>query len=406
MIKYCAACGFDSLLNFFDFGFIPVCDDFRLEECESLNLRRVPLSTSLCGNCFHFELNHKEDCRDLYSNYLYRSSHSSDLDSHFTNYVNYLKGLFPKGFSSPTASVLDVGCNDGILLRKIGETFGVTDLYGVDPSPACLEVGNNIKAFQDFFSFDFIRRENFSQKFELIVSNNTFANIEDISIFFSCLKNCLSKDGVLIIETGYGPLTLINEVWDMVNHEHYHYFSLKSLEALAYRNNMRLVDASIVETKGGSIRAVFCNFDSKAKVGGCKFASLATMEKLMFRFPKTVIERINHRLNVLRANAQELLRSYSDLALIGASAGGTILVHLLGFDKTKVVLLDDNVSRHGRYLPGTSIRVRPFDDVENFENLVVINLAWRFNEDILKRHPKLRECKALLLGNTLTKAFE
>jgi methylation protein EvaC len=405
MIKHCSACGFDSLVDFFNLGFIPVCDDFRLDEHESLNLRRVPLSTLLCRNCFHFELNHKEDCRDLYSNYLYRSSHSSDLDSHFTNYVNYLKSLFPAGLSSLSAPVLDVGCNDGILLRKIGEIFGATELYGVDPSPACLEVGNNIRVFQDFFSSDLIRRENFAQKFELIVSNNTFANIEDITTFFSCLKNCLSKDGFLIIETGYGPLTLINEVWDMVNHEHYHYFSLKSLEALAYRNNMRLVDASIVETKGGSIRAVFCNFNSKANVRMSEFGSLATLERLMFRFPNVIIERINYRLQALRADAQALLRSHSDLALIGASAGGTILVHLLGFDKTKVILLDDNASRHGRYLPGTSIRVRPFDDVVNFENLVIINLAWRFSEDILERHPKLRECESLLLGNTLAQAF-
>ena len=48
----------------------------------------------------------------------------------------------------PSARVLDIGCNDGTLLKVYPEYF---EKYGVDPSDVAQEVGDGITVIQDLF---------------------------------------------------------------------------------------------------------------------------------------------------------------------------------------------------------------------------------------------------------------
>ena len=59
--------------------------------------------------------------------------------------------------------------------------------------------------------------------------NNCLANIRDLHSFARNVFKLLEDDGILSIETGYLPLQATNRAIEMINHEHYHYFSLRSI---------------------------------------------------------------------------------------------------------------------------------------------------------------------------------
>src|SRR5258708_27075866 len=71
-----------------------------------------------------------------------------------------------------SAAVLDIGCNDGTLLKCYPRSFR---RVGVDPSDLVLEVGGEVEVVQDFFP---------SARFREFVEPNGFDVITSIAMFY------------------------------------------------------------------------------------------------------------------------------------------------------------------------------------------------------------------------------
>ena len=79
----------------------------------------------------------------------------------------------------------------------------------------------------------------------------------------------------------------------------------------------------------------------------------------------------------------------------GASATGTVLCKLLGLDKFLSAIIDDNFLRQNLLSPNSFLPIISLESIVNEENLIIIILAWRFEEQIKK---KIRE----KIGNNVT----
>ena len=398
----CGVCGSARLKSFFDLGYVPLCDYYTSDVVSALSQPAFPIRTLICGVCLHVQLEIMVDCAPLYKSYLYRSSHSVDLMTHFADYARFVASRLKIPLVS-RVEVLDIGCNDGVLLSAFGEMYPEATLVGLDPSPAALDCAENINVVNSFFDDAAINQNSLGGRFDLIFCNNTIANIEDPIEFTRNIVKCLSPNGHIVIETGYAPLTLINEVWDMVNHEHFHYFSLRSLDELASRCGLFVVDAVLSQTKGGSIRVILSK-NAPAHLESSHL-SIISFENTFFRFKDSLIDKTNQRLAHGRAAARKLQLTNESLVLIGASAGSTILVHAFGLASRDAELVDDNPIRHGLYLPGSSLHVAPISELQDLGRKTVIFLAWRFVEHIRRLHPQLRDSKRVLLGNSFSEIF-
>ena len=206
---------------------MPVCppvDNYRDVDSPLLNIPSFPMDLNLCSDCGNTQLSHVVDPNILYSNYIYDSSSSSDLNKHFHQYYKEITKI--KNYSS-SMKILDIGSNDGLFLDNF-KNHKVK--IGIDPA----KIKNKCKdvyEIKDYFCKEVCNK--ILSKFEkinLITANNVFSHIDNLEEFISNLKMILSDDGFFIFEVSYFPDLIKNKVLDYIYHEHLNYFSLNPLK--------------------------------------------------------------------------------------------------------------------------------------------------------------------------------
>ena len=224
----CSFCGSDNMSLVIDFGDVALAGAFLKTE-QFREEKKYKLQIFFCKNCYLLQIVNKIPPEILFKNYFYFSSAIGTLKEHFKEYAEEVT----KRFLIPDkATVVEIGCNDGVLLNPFSKN-GVRTVIGVDPSENVVKSISNpdIIVVNDFFS------ENVAQKIldkygsaDLIAANNVYAHISDIHDITSGVEKLLSKDGVFIFEVHY-IANLIEEIqYDMIYHEHLYYYSFIALE--------------------------------------------------------------------------------------------------------------------------------------------------------------------------------
>jgi 2-polyprenyl-3-methyl-5-hydroxy-6-metoxy-1,4-benzoquinol methylase len=369
----CSVCGSSDQKLIIDFGEIPLCDDIREAKVQALYVPQFPVKVLSCSACNHSELQVKPPEELIYSNYTYRTSLSPLLDDHFYKYSNAILD-FAKQNVIPVEEqlFLDVGGNDGLLASIMSRKgFHVSV---VDPSPTSIFCPKNVKLYNTYLTpdvaVDFVSSNG---QADVISCNNCIANIRDLQAFAQSISLLLREGGLLCIETGYLKHQLESRTAEMINHEHFHYFTINSLSKLFNNVGISIIDWEFIGTKGGSIR-----FFGKKSSGLSNYLLPMLDEELDCLGFNRFIE----------ARKLELLRicDHNNVGFFGSSAGSTILCYVFELDSFIDRVVDDNVIRHGKFMPGTgAVIVSPqmwYDD----PTLITINFAWRFGDLIRAKH--------------------
>jgi NDP-4-keto-2,6-dideoxyhexose 3-C-methyltransferase len=242
----CRSCGSGHVESVLDLGNLYV-SNFS-DTADNPQCPRVPLELLLCSGCGLAQLRHTTPGEWLYSHYWYKSGISATMRAalaDITHKASQFAGL-TKG-----DSVLDIGCNDGTLLRS----YSVEGIRRVGFEPA-----ENL-AHEAASAADRIVPEFFSAKpvageqFRVVTSIAMFYDLEDTNQFVADVASMLMQEGVWIVEMHYLPLVLERNAFDSICHEHLEYYSLSSLEPLLLRHGLAVADVETNEVNGGSIRA-------------------------------------------------------------------------------------------------------------------------------------------------------
>jgi SAM-dependent methyltransferase len=350
---------------------------------------RFPLDLFQCRDCGHVQLFDVIDPARLFSNYRYTSASSPGLEDHFRRYADDVVARL-----SPPAGclVLDVGSNDGTLLRHFAR-HGLRPL-GVDPArdiarQAAAAGIPTMAAFMDSETARRIIEEHGSV--DLCTANNVFAHHDDLGAMADAIGTVLAPGGAFIFEVSNLLDTIQGLVFDFIYHEHLCYHSVKPLDAFLLRRGMRLFDVERVASKGGSLRGYAQRRDGPRPVSPRVAEYIAREEAAGLYRPATYREYIA-RVNRLRDRTAEYLRACRDrnltVAGYGASATVTTLLHHFRIGAAIDFLVDDNPIRHGTLSPGHRLPVyAPTALYEKKPDIVVV-LAWRFAEQIIERHPQ------------------
>ncbi len=352
----------------------------------------APLDLYLCRKCGHLQLLDIIDPEVQYTHFAYTTSISLGLTEHFGRMADT---VITRAKLAPGAFVVEVGSNDGTLLRFFKER-GMRVL-GIDPARATAlrATAEGIETLPTFFTTelaDKIRAEHGPAA--AIISNNTYANLNDLDDPTDGIRRLLAKDGLFVFETQHGADVIRRMLIDTIYHEHLSYFLIGPLVPFFARHGMQLFAAEHLTTKGGSIRG-YCQL-----VGGPHRPD-GSIEKIMaeeaadgLTQPETYRHFVD-RLTTLRGNLSGLLepemKAGRRIAGYGASVGTVTLINQFDLGHALETVFDDKPLTGSLLGPGYRIPVLPADALYEKRPDLVIILAWRYAEPIMAKHNRFVE---------------
>jgi len=320
---------------------------------------------------------------DFFRHYLYVPSGAATMHDHFDGFAHRIGEVAVRD-----ALVVDIGCNDGLLLAKCNE-LGLRTL-GIDPAANIAELARakGVEVLVDYFDpVTALRVRNESGPAGIIVTTNTFNHIGDLHRFMQAVALLLADDGTFVIEVPRAKELIENNEFDNIYHEHVSSFSLLSIEKLASHFGMRVTDIEhLPAIHGGSMR-VFVSRISSGALPTDRVQPRLDEEMAAGMLDKETYDAFAQRVHALgdrlRGMLDELKGRGLKIAGYGASARGNTLITYFGLDRRYFdFLVDKNPLKHGMFSPNTRIPIRDVSAIGEEHPDVMVMLAWNFFDEI------------------------
>ncbi len=349
----------------------------------------VPLGLYLCGECGHLQLLDVVNPGVQYNNFRYTTTISPGLPEHFLKFVDE---VIASTGTAPASRVVEVGSNDGTLLRAFKERD--MNVLGVDPAQTIAEraTQSGVTTLPTFFTRELalkIRSERGPA--DIVIANNTFANIDDLSDFAAAIRSLLTPKGVFVFETSYGADVVQKTLIDTVYHEHLSYFMAGPLDRYFQRHGLQLIDVQHIWTKGGSIRGTVQLADGPLRRLPSVDRMIAEETRLGFD-GKAPFDRMKASVAALQNEIAALVGASkaagNRIAAYGASVGTVTLIQQFGIGPSLDFVADDSPLCEFLSSPDYRIPVlRPEAIYDRKPDLIVL-LAWRYADTIIAKHQR------------------
>jgi SAM-dependent methyltransferase len=288
------------------------------------------------------------------------------------------------------ARVLDIGCNDGTLLKNYPKDFLK---FGVDPSDVAGEIKGDITVVQDLYPSKELEKKINGKKFDIITSIAMFYDLEDPVVFVQAIKHSLAEDGVWVFEMSYMPSMLKMNSYDTICHEHVEYYSLAVLESVLKRADMRMITASLNDINGGSIRCYATHattFKHKKPEFEQKLEALRQEEFDMELDTDKPYRNFQERINVHRQELTSLLKRLKSegkrIHSYGASTKGNTILQWCGINNSIIdYAADRNPDKYGARTLGTDIPIISEAESRAMKPDYYLVLPWHFKKEFLER---------------------
>lgn len=326
--------------------------------------------------------------------YSYTSSNSAVSRNHWQNLVLYLSGLTDLN----SASVLEIGSNDGFLLSLINEY--TSKIIGVDASEFMTKKSNDngIPTICGIFGEDETINSQLKQQFgtfKLILANNVVNHSNAPVAFLENINELLTEDGLFVFEVPYWLETIQSYRFDQIYHEHITYLTIESTEALLKQAGLKIIDAQVVDYHGGSLRIV------ASKRGSMSRAAEILQEEEFHYDLKNIQTYKLYMLEVERRRARfleelESITGQTESVVfgIGAAAKANTFLTYYGLDNNRLkFVLDASKFKQGKITPVTRIPIAPDEMVSEIDSGLGIVLAWnlssKLKDQLVELNPNL-----------------
>lgn len=334
----------------FDLPATPLADKF-IADPNPEKLPRYPLGLKHCSTCTMVENVTFVDDGELFGDdYAFFSGTSPALAGYFGAYADWIKDTFPDELKR---GIIEIASNDGTFLKHFKDVSHI----GIDPSGPPSEVAEAAGLN--------VMREPFSMRIavnlptnQVVVANNVAAHVANLTDFLAGVSYVVGDSGRAILEFQYLPDLLLGNQFDLIYHEHRRFLSLTALQHALRSHELSIVDAMLTPAQGGSVRVVLAPSYLKLAKSDRTVVLMANEFDLydhatFVSFSKRV-DHIKTRLNFMLT---ELATDGYDIALYGAPAKATTLIHGANIARYISYAVDLTPYKIKKYMPGTSIPV-------------------------------------------------
>lgn len=390
-ISRCRMCGNTALTTILNLGLQALDGVFpkRVDDIiESGPLELMKCDSLSANGCGLVQLRHSFEPGRMYGNtYGYRSGLNPSMVDHLRAKARAIRNIVAL---SPGDLVLDIGSNDGTLLRAF-ESPGVT-LVGMDPSGSKFSQFYPTQAtlVPDFFSAARFRHEFGSRRPKVVTSIAMFYDLEAPLEFVQDIIDILADDGVWVFEQSYVLSMLDKTAYDTICHEHLEYYGLRQIAWMAERAGLKILDVELNESNGGSFSVVVAKASSPYTENFKLVRHLLDIENTRgLDSPQIYADFGNRVSNHREALLEQLttLRSQGQRVFgYGASTKGNVLLQFGGITSELLPYIAEiNPDKFGSFTPHTLIPIISETEARALHPSVFLVLPWHFRQNIIQR---------------------
>jgi NDP-4-keto-2,6-dideoxyhexose 3-C-methyltransferase len=388
----CRICGSRDLVSILSFGDMYVSG---FVEADANDTIAAPMNLVLCnrdtGGCGLLQLAHTVPGELLYRHYWYRSVTNDSMRRELAEITRRAEELVPL---SAGDIVLDIGCNDGTLLRSY-QTRGIR-LAGFEPAENLVVFARQgtDQVLNEFFNAAAYKTAFGEQKARVITTIAMFYDLDRPADVVSGIASCLAADGVWINQMAYLPLMLERNAFDNICHEHLTYYSLSTLERLYAAAGLEVFDIELNEVNGGSFR-IYARHQG-SDVGGsdefrrARVAALEQFEESLNLDGREIYDRFAERVLRIKDELNQFLRSaVADGKKVygyGASTKGNTLLQFFGLDDSVITAIAErNPEKWGKRTVATNIPIISEEQARRERPDYMLVLPWHFLPGFVER---------------------
>ena len=314
--------------------------------------------------------------------YAHRASQSRTMNLSFKKIADKLKKKY-----KPLLS-MEIGSNDGVFLKN----FNKKDIIAVEPCKNLAKITNK----KGYLTYDKFWDTKLAKKIlkkkgsvDLIYSANTISHIPNLKEVFKAISICLNQNGVFVFEDPYIGSVLKNNSYDQFYDEHVHVFSLIAISNLLKIHKLRIVDAEILTTHGGSIRFYVAREESKYKISkSVKKIYKSELNKRLDKFD--TYKRFSYR---VQGSKKKLIKLLKDLKKkgkkvisYGATYKSATVFNYCNINSSLIdFVIDTTKNKQGKYTPGKHLLIKPPCDMVKEKIDYAFLGAWNFAKEIMEK---------------------
>jgi SAM-dependent methyltransferase len=368
---------------FADFGAQPPSNAYLRSDDLLLPEVSYPLRVYVCHDCLLVQVPEFKASRDIFNaDYAYFSGVSQSWLQHCEAYATR---MIAERRLDVDSLIVELASNDGYLLQFFSAAS--IPCYGVEPSASVATAAQQkgIDTVVDFFGDDVSRTLLDSRgPADLIVANNVLAHVPDLNDFVSGIARLLHKDGLFTGEFPHLLELIERNAFDTIYHEHYSYFSLKTIQAVFAQAGLTIFDVEVLPTHGGSLRihAAHAGIEVTASVAAVlQREQQAGIHQIAgysgFQSCCETVKNDFLRTVLAAKHAGERLAAY------GAAAKSNTFLNYCGVQPDLLPYVADlSVAKQGMFLPGSRIPIVSPEHLYRDNPDLVFILPWNLKREI------------------------
>lgn len=343
----CRVCGSKNLTPLFSLGEQFVSD--FVDKRDVLNGNQVPIDIELCNDCTLVQSKYTAPADILYKGtYWYRSGVTQTMRDALRDIT---KSIEERVELKDGNAVLDIGSNDGTLLRS----YANKNLFkvGVEPAKNLVKEGRKgiSVLLNDLWSYGLLQYHGLDNKqFKIISAIGMFYDLEDPNSFIRDISLALAPDGVFVAQLMCLKQTLERKDVGNFAHEHLEFYSLKSLTVLLHKYNLEIIEIEENTVNGGSYRIYARHFSNTPREYRSVIRALDQEEQNTSNQLRSFFQEIDRNRRECVQFVLNAVACGKTVWVYGASTKGNVILQWYGISnevcpmckgKTYVTVMDD-----------------------------------------------------------------
>lgn len=350
--------------------------------------------------CGLVQLQHTFAPQTMYGeHYGYRSGLNSSMVAHLGAIAASAKRSVDL---RPGDIVLDIGSNDGTLLRALDEPG--LKLFGMDPTGAKFRrfYPSHVHLISDFFSADGFSREAGNKSVKLITSIAMFYDLAAPLDFMREIHRLLDDTGIWIFEQSYLPMMIETTSYDTICHEHLSYYALRQIRWMTDKVGFNIINLEFNEINGGSFIVTVAKRDGKQAASQPMIDSVLESERQLGLGGDAIYDEFRARVHRHREQLRRVLARFAEnrktIFGYGASTKGNVLLQFCELTRDHLPFIAEvNPDKFGSLTPGTLIPIISESEARAMNPDCFMVLPWHFRNNIIEREAAFLERGKTLL---------